>query len=102
MAWKKEVIDITPIEFNRDLKTVKLLTKKRAHQFIAFQLEEGRDKYFIDMNFISAKHFTIADSHFITAQDLDGWVRYMETKGWTPHKDIKGFLETLKIKMTKE
>lgn len=93
--YKKKDIDTTPIDFNKKLKTIDLLTKKRAHQFIAFQFE-GRDEHFITMNFVSLKHLTIVDYHNILKPDYNDWVRYMKTKGWVVNEDIKGFMESLK------
>ena len=98
MGWKKEVIDNTPIEFDKELETIEILTKKRAHTFIAFQYEKGRDKHFIDMNYVNLKHNNITNSNFIISTDYDQWVNHMKRQGWESHKNIPGFLETRKNK----
>lgn len=95
MAWKKPVIDNTPIKFDSTRKTIELLIKKRAHRFIAFQPVEY-DNHFIDLFFVSKKTLMITDELFIISKDLNGWVKYLNTMGWESHKDIEGFLGALK------
>lgn len=66
-------------------KPIIILKKPKAKQRVEIveNLDMSDDGWFLSVNFIENKTEKIIDKHCIIKKDLDNWLNYLGTLGWS-------------------